>query len=80
LQGCESLRESKGLGGVLIAFGICSERLVFGARRADRCLPLEHIHKLFDGLEKVCVEAFADFFLRLFGIYRYALISDFSSF
>jgi hypothetical protein len=26
---------------------------------------LEHIHKLFNGLEKVCVEAFADFFLRL---------------
>jgi hypothetical protein len=26
---------------------------------------LEHIHKLFNGLEKVRVEAFADFFLRL---------------
>jgi hypothetical protein len=26
---------------------------------------LEHIHKLFNGLEKVRVEAFADFFPRL---------------
>jgi hypothetical protein len=33
----------------------------------------EHIHKLFNCLEKVRVEAFADFFLRLFGIYGYAL-------
>jgi hypothetical protein len=30
------------------------------------------ISKLFDGLEKVRIEAFADFFLRLFGIYGYA--------
>jgi hypothetical protein len=26
---------------------------------------------LFDGLEKVGIEALADFFLRLFGIYGY---------